>query len=170
MIAPKDLSLLEYIPELIDMGVKSFKIEGRMKSIYYVATLLSVYRRVIDEYEETGKYEYNKNDEIELFRCANRETTPQYYDKKPGVEEQYYTGREEKTNQDFLGVVLDYDEKNKEIIIEQRNYFKVGDTINIFGPNNVSFDISVSYIKNENNEMIECANHPKEILRIPFDK
>lgn len=170
MIAPKDLSLLEYIPELIDMGVKSFKIEGRMKSIYYVATLLSVYRRVIDEYEKTGKYEYNKNDEIELFRCANRETTPQYYDRKPGVNEQYYTGRDELTNQDFLGVVLDYDEKNKEIIIEQRNYFKVGDTVNIFGPKGVSFNTKVTYIKNENNENVECANHPKEILRIPCDR
>lgn len=170
MIAPKDLSLLEYIPELIDMGVKSFKIEGRMKSIYYVATLLSVYRRVIDEYEKNGKYEYNKNDEIELFRCANRETTPQYYDRKPGVNEQYYTGRDELTNQDFLGVVLDYDEKNKEIIIEQRNYFKAGDTVNIFGPKGVSFNTKVTYIKNENNENVECANHPKEILRIPCDR
>lgn len=167
MIAPKDLSLLEYIPELIDMGVKSFKIEGRMKSIYYVATLLSVYRRVIDEYEKTGKYEYNKNDEIELFRCANRETIPQYYEKKPGVNEQYYTGRDELTNQDFLGVVLDYDEENKEIIMEQRNYFKVGDTVNIFGPKGVSFNTKVTYIKNENGENVECANHPKEILRIP---
>lgn len=167
MIAPKDLSLLEYIPELIDMGVKSFKIEGRMKSIYYVATLLSVYRRVIDKYEKTGKYEYNKNDEIELFRCANRETIPQYYEKKPGVNEQYYTGRDELTNQDFLGVVLDYDEENKEIIMEQRNYFKVGDTVNIFGPKGVSFNTEVTYIKNENGENVECANHPKEILRIP---
>lgn len=167
MIAPKDLSLLEYIPELIDMGVKSFKIEGRMKSIYYVATLLSVYRRVIDKYEKTGKYEYNKNDEIELFRCANRETIPQYYEKKPGVNEQYYTGRDELTNQDFLGVVLDYDDENKEIIMEQRNYFKVGDTVNIFGPKGVSFNTEVTYIKNENGENVECANHPKEILRIP---
>lgn len=167
MIAPKDLSLLEYIPELIDMGVKSFKIEGRMKSIYYVATLLSVYRRVIDKYEKTGKYEYNKNDEIELFRCANRETIPQYYEKKPGVNEQYYTGRDELTNQDFLGVVLDYDDENKEIIMEQRNYFKVGNTVNIFGPKGVSFNTEVTYIKNENGENVECANHPKEILRIP---
>ena len=167
--SPKDLSLLNFIPDLIDMGVKSFKIEGRMKSIYYIATLLSVYRRVIDSYYN-GTYNYNKKDEIELYRCANRETLPQYFDKKPGVNEQYYIGRQENTNQDFLGVILDYDEDKKEIVFEQRNFFKVGDIINIFGPNKESFNIKVEYIKNENGEMIDAARHPQEILRIPCDK
>lgn len=170
-ISPKDLSLLKFIPELIDMGVKSFKIEGRMKSIYYIATIISVYRRVIDRYyNEKEKYKYNKNDEIELYRCANRETTPQYFNKFPGVSEQYYIGREENTNQDFLGVVLEYDDKNKEIILEQRNFFKKGDIINIFGPNKESFNIEVSYIKNANNEELDAARHPQEIVKIPCNK
>lgn len=170
-ISPKDLSLLKFIPDLIDMGVTSLKIEGRMKSVYYVATLVSVYRRVIDKYlKDKDNYVYEKKDEIELYRCANRETTPQYFDKFPGVNEQYYSGREENTNQDFLGIVKDYDEKNKEIIIEQRNYFSKGDTINIFGPKKESFNIVVSYIKNSENEFIDAARHPKEILRIPCDK
>lgn len=166
--SPKDLSLLNYIPELIDIGVKSFKIEGRMKSIYYVATLLSVYRRIIDSYYD-GKYKFDKNDEIEVFRCANRETLPQYFDKKPGVNEQYYIGRQENTNQDFLGVVLDYDEENKEIILEQRNFFKVDDVVNIFGPRKKSFNIKIKYIKNEDGEFVDAARHPQEILRIPCD-
>ena len=170
-ISPKDLSLLKYIPELIDMGVKSFKIEGRMKSVYYVATIISVYRRIIDRYlKDKENYKYNKKDEIELYRCANRETTDQYYDKFPTEKEQYYSGREEITNQDFLGIVIDYDKENKEIILQQRNYFKVGDKINIFGPNKDSFNLVVSYIKNENNEYIDCAKHPKEIIKIPCDK
>lgn len=169
-IAPKDLSHLKFIPDLIDLGVTSFKIEGRMKSIYYISTILSVYRRVIDEYEKTKKYEYNKNDEIELYRCANRESIPQYFDKKPGVEAQYYVGRCEITNQDFLGVVLGYDEVNKEIILEERNYFKVGDKINIFGPRKKSFSITVKYIKNEEDEYVDFACHPKEILKIPCKK
>ena len=169
-IAPKDLSLLKYIPELIDIGVKSFKIEGRMKSIYYIATIVSVYRRVIDKYLYDKKnYQYNKKDEIELYRCANRETTDQYFNKFPTEKEQYYTNREEITNQDFLGVVIDYDKINKEIVLEQRNYFKIGDVINIFGPNKESFNITVSYIKDENNEYIDCARHPKQIVRIPCD-
>lgn len=165
-IAPKDLSYLRFIPDLIELGVNSFKIEGRMKSIYYISTLISVYRRVIDEYYNNGNYILNEKDELELLRCANRENAPQYFDKKPGKDEQYYMDREEKTNQDFLGVVLGYDNKNKEIILEQRNYFKVGDTINIFGPNKKNIFLKVKYIKNENNEFTQEANHPKEILRI----
>ena len=167
--SPKDLSLLNYIPELINIGVKSLKIEGRMKSIYYVATLLSIYRKVIDSCYD-GTYKYNKDYETIIYRCANRETVPQYFDKKPSVNEQYFIGREENTNQDFLGVVLEYDDKNKEIVLEQRNFFKVGDTINIFGPKKESFNIKVEYIKNENNELVDAARHPQEILRIPCDK
>lgn len=169
-VAPKDLSYLRFIPNLIEMGVTSFKIEGRMKSIYYVSTLLNVYRRVIDEYYKNGSYNLKEKDEIELLRCANRENAAQYFDKKPGVNEQYYIGREEKTNQDFLGVVLDYDSKNKEIILEERNYFKVGDKINIFGPNNKNIFLEIKYIKNEDGNYIDAANHPKEILRINCDE
>ncbi len=166
--SPKDLSLLKYIPDLINIGVRSLKIEGRMKSVYYIATLLSVYRRVIDNYYN-GNYEYNKKDEIELYRCANRDTLPQYFDKIPGVNEQYFIGRQENTNQDFLGVVLGYDEKNKEIIFEQRNYFEDGDEINIFGPKKDSFNLKVKYIKNEDGELVDAARHPQEVLRIPCD-
>ena len=170
-ISPKDLSLLKYIPDLIDMNVSSLKIEGRMKSIYYIATLVRIYRMVIDKYLKTKEnYEYDKNLEIELYRCANRETTDQYFNKFPNEEEQYYSDRQEDTNQDFLGVVLDYDEINKEIILEERNTFKKGDIINIFGPNKESFNLKVEYIKDENNNYIDKAIHPKEILKIPCNK
>ena len=166
--SPKDLSMLKFIPDLIEIGVTSLKIEGRMKSIYYLATLLSVYRKVIDDYY-SGNYEYNKEDEIILERVANRDSMPQYFDKKPGVNEQYYIGREENSNQDFLGVVLDYDKETKEIIIEQRNFFKVGDTINIFGPGKESFNLDVKYIKNEDGELVDAARHAQEVIRVPSD-
>jgi len=170
-ISPKDLSLLKFIPDLIDMGVSSLKIEGRMKSIYYIATLVRIYRMVIDKYLlDKENYKYDKKLEKELYRCANRETTDQYFNSFPTEKEQYYQGREENTNQDFLGVVLDYDDKNKEIILEERNTFKKGDIINIFGPNKESFSITVEYIKNEDNIYIDKAIHPKEILRIPCNK
>ena len=166
--APKDQQLLLYIKELMDIGVNSFKIEGRMKSIYYLATILSVYRKVIDSIlDET--YKYDPIDEIILRRCANRESLPQYVKEFPGVNEQYYMDREEKTNQDFLGVVLDYDENTKEIILEERNYFSVGDKINIFGPNNRNISLEVKYIKDEEGNLVEAARHPREILRIPCD-
>ena len=170
-ISPKDLSLLKFIPDLIDLGVTSFKIEGRMKSIYYIATLVNVYRRVIDRYlKDKENYIYDINDEIELYRCANRQTTDQYFNSFPTEKEQYYIGREENTNQDFLGVVLDYDEKTKEIILEERNAFKKGDIVNIFGPNKESFNLKVEYIKNMDDIIVNEAKHPKEILKIPCDK
>ena len=167
-ISPKDLSLLKYMPDLIELGVTSLKIEGRMKSIYYIATLVRVYRMVIDKYlSDKENYVYDKKLEEELYRCANRETTDQYFNQFPSVNEQYYSSREENTNQDFLGVILDYDDKNKEIILEERNTFKKGDEINIFGPNKESFNIKVEYIKDEDGNIIDIARHPKEILRIP---
>ena len=166
--APKDQQLLLYIKELMEIGINSFKIEGRMKSVYYLATILSVYRKVIDGILD-GTYKYDPVDEIILRRCANRESLPQYVKEFPGVNEQYYMDREEKTNQDFLGVVLGYDKETKEIILEERNYFSVGDKINIFGPGNRSIFLDVKYIKNEANEFVENANHPREVLRIPCD-
>lgn len=170
-MAPKDLSLLRYIPDLINMGVASFKIEGRMRSIYYLATVIRIYRKVIDEYcDNPSSYEYNNAYEKELYRCANRDSLPQYFDKKPGVDEQYYVGREEPSNQDFLGIVLDYDQNQKELIIGQRNYFEVGEEVEIFGPSIDYIPFKVEYIKNEKGENIDAARHPEEVIRIPLDK
>ena len=167
-ISPKDQSLLKYIPDLINMGVTSLKIEGRMKSIYYIATIVRIYRMVIDKYlNEKEDYIYDEKLEEELYRCANRDTIDQYFNKFPSEKEQYYTERQEDTNQDFLGVVLDYDKKTKEIILEERNTFKKGDIINVFGPNKEAFNLKVEYIKDEDNNYIDKAIHPKQILRIP---
>ena len=169
-ITVKDLSLINHIPELIEMGITSLKIEGRMRSVYYISTVLHVYRKAIDEYYEKGKIENIDRLTYELFRCANRDSVEQFFTKKPGVEEQYYSGRDEVSNKDFLGVVLDYDEKTKEITLEQRNYFKIGDEVTIFGPKTKDFDLKIEYIKNEFNENIEVANHPQEIVKIYCDK
>ena len=169
-ITVKDLTLVPHIGELIDMGITSLKIEGRMRSIYYIATVLHVYRKVIDEYYKTGKIENIDRYTYELFRCANRDSVVQFFDKKPGVNEQYYSNRDEVSNKDFLGVVISYDEEKKEVTLEQRNYFKVGDNITLFGPNKEDFDLEVKYIKNEKDEYIDAANHPQEIVKINCDK
>jgi U32 family peptidase len=170
-IASKDLSLLKYIPDLINMGVTSFKIEGRMRSIYYVATVINIYRKTIDQYcDNPGSYEYNISSEKELHRCANREAIPQYFTVKPGVEEQYYASREEISNQDFLGIVLEYDEISKEAVIEQRNFFKVDDIVEIFGPNRDTICFKIEYIKDEHHKTIDAARHPQQIIRIPLNK
>lgn len=168
-ITVKDLSMISRIGELIDMGITSLKIEGRMRSIYYISTVLHAYRNAIDEYYETGKIEDIDKYSYELFRCANRDGVVQFFDKKPTVEGQYYSGREEVSNKDFLGVVLSYDEVKKEITLEQRNYFKIGDEVTIFGPNIKDFNLKIDYIKNQNDELIDTANHPQEIVKIPCD-
>lgn len=166
-LAPKDLSLINYLPELIKMGVKSFKIEGRMRSEYYLATIVHVYRQAVEK-------ALNNNRKIDKFnlkvleRCANREVKEQFYKTKPNKDTQYYLGREEKSNQDFLGIVLDYDKKNKEVVLEQRNFFKVGDEVEFFGPNLKCYKTKIKYIKNEKHEKIDAARHPQEIIRLPI--
>lgn len=166
-LAPKDLSLINYLPELIKMGVKSFKIEGRMRSEYYLATIVHVYRQAVEK-------ALNNNRKIDKFnlkvleRCSNREVKEQFYKTKPNKDTQYYLGREEKSNQDFLGIVLDYDKKNNEVVLEQRNFFKVGDEVEFFGPNLKCYKTKIEYIKNEKHEKIDAARHPQEIIRLPI--
>lgn len=163
----KDLSMLKYIPNMIDMGITSFKIEGRMRSIYYVATIVDVYRRVIDAYLDNPKaYSYNEYYEHILRNCANRDAVCQFFDGTNDVSTQYYNGREEVSNQDFLGIVLSYDEKKKIACIEQRNYFKVGDVVEVFGPKIEPISFTITRIWDENKELIDIVRHPKQIVFI----
>lgn len=168
-IASKDLSMIDHIPELVDMGVSSLKIEGRMRSMYYIATVVNTYKNVVTLYKE-GKLtnelmEYYKR---VLNRLSNRENKSQFFTGDVNRSDQYYTGRKEVSNQDFLGVVLDYSDNVMKI--EQRNNFKVGDTIEVFGPNTLATKIKVDSIINEENESISVANHPQEVLyvKVPF--
>lgn len=166
-MTPKDLNLIQYINDMIEAGVNSFKVEGRMRGIYYIATVILVYRRVIDlvlrKKLRESDIEYYLNI---LNRVANRESTAQFIDKLPGKNEQYFLGREEVSNQDFLGLVLSYDEEKSLATIEERNYFKVGDMVQFFGPNIETFNYKVEEIFDENNEKIEVANHPKMIIKL----
>lgn len=166
-IAPKDLSLVNYIKDMMDIGVISFKLEGRMRSIYYIATLVSVYRNLINMYTSNNIDEdyINKATKI-LYRCANRDVAPQFFNKFPGKEEQYYIGRKEDSNQDFLGLVLGYDKEHSLAIIEERNYFKIGDKVTIFGNNQKDYSFTITKIYDEDNNELEIANHPKQILKI----
>lgn len=168
-IASKDLSMIDHIPELVDMGVSSLKIEGRMRSMYYIATVVNTYKNVVTLYKE-GKLtnelmEYYKR---VLNRLSNRENKSQFFTGDVNVSDQYYTGRKEVSNQDFLGVVLDYTDGVMKI--EQRNNFKVGDTIEVFGPNTIATKIKVDSIINEENESVSVASHPQEVLyvKVPF--
>lgn len=169
-ICSKDLCMIDYISDLVDIGVDSFKIEGRMRSLYYIATVANAYKNIV-----TKKLNGTLTNEVleyykrVLNRVSNRENKPQFYDKEPGVNEQYYTGREEVSNQDFLGIVYDYSDGYA--FIEQRNNFKVGDTIEIFGPNKETKSFVVTELINEKNEQVEVAKHAQEKLKlkVPFE-
>jgi len=168
-ITPKDLNMVPFISDMIDVGVNSFKIEGRMRSIYYIATVILIYRRLIDKIvNKTLDDAYTRYCLNILNRCANRESTPQFFDKLPGVEEQYYLGRQELSNQDFLGLVLDYEDGVA--TIEQRNNFNVGTKVQFFGPNIETFDYEITEIIDENNESIDVARHPQMIIKLRIDK
>ena len=168
-LCSKDLSLLKYIPEMIEMGIHSFKIEGRMRSIYYIATVVSIYRKVIDNYF-LKKNTYDDAYEKVLREVANRDSVPQFFHGSYGEDCSYYNGREEVSNQDFLGLVLSYDEKTKEALVEQRNYFKKGDHVEIFGPNHEVIPYQVSDIFDEEGNLIEIVRHPKQLVRIPISQ
>ena len=120
---------------MIEIGVRSLKIEGRMRSPFYLATVLSSYRRIIDSY-----YNNTLNDEIIKFenkilsRVSNRDNSTHYYEKEASLSDQYYTNRQELSNQDYLAFFHEYDRENNVYKIQQRNYFKVGDIVEIITP------------------------------------
>lgn len=167
----KDLMMASNIKEIIKVGITSLKVEGRMRSNYYVATVINTYRNIIDDYYDNKLTDDRLNHYIKILnRVANREATVQFWNKLPTVEEQYYLGRNEISNQDFLGVVLDYDEETKIVTITERNYFKTGDIVEVFGPNIDTFTFTMPDIYDEDNNKVNVGRHPEEILRFKLDK
>jgi putative protease len=143
-----------------------------MKSLYYIATVANAYRtimdKVIDNTLTQDDMDYYKK---VLNRVSNRENTPQFYGEEIDYKAQYYSGRQEISNQDFLAIVKSYNKKNKSIVIEQRNKFSVGDEVEIFGPNTKVKSFKIDYILNENNEYMESCPHAQETVTIncPFE-
>lgn len=170
-MATKDLNMASLLDKLISSGVKSLKVEGRMRSPYYLATVISSYRRLIDAY-----YDGTLNDDLIikeekiLSRVANRETSTHFYLKEADFEDQYYTGRQELSNQDFLAQVLSYDKETGLATITQRNYFKLGDPVEIFTPSGEILTFTIETLLDENNNPIDIARHPEEILKINVPK
>ena len=167
----KDLTMLKYIPEMIDIGIDSFKIEGRMRSIYYIASVVSTYRKVIDEYcNNKEKYEYNLEYEKTLSSVANRDSITQFFNGINNETLQYYNERKEISNQEFVAVVFDYNKETKLAKMEQRNNFKVNDKIEIFGPENKNVKLTVKEMYDENMQKITVAPHPQQIIYVKTDE
>ena len=167
-MCPKDLNMAIYIKDMIDAGVNSFKIEGRMRSIYYIATVLSSYRKIIDDVINNRINDKTINYYLKVLnRCANRESNPQFFKGLPNYKDQYYNGNREVSNQDFLGVVLSND--NGLITLEQRNYFKKGTTVEFISPNFEETEYTIEDIYDEDMNLIEEANHAQMIVKFKTD-
>ena len=167
-MALKDMNMAEYIKDLIEIGVKSFKVEGRMRSLYYLATVIGTYREIIDSYYENSLTEEKmKLFQERLDRVANRETSTHYFMKEANETDQYYTGRGELSNQDYLGQVISYD--NNRIKFYERNYFEVGDTVELFTPNKDHIEFVVEELFDKEEEKVDVARHPDEIYYLKLE-
>ncbi len=168
--ATKDNNLANYIGKLIDIGVTSLKVEGRMRSLYYLATVIGTYREIIDRY-----YANTLSDEVlevlenRLSRVANRAVSTHYLLKEADYQDQYYTGRNEASNQDYLGQVISYDKENKLVKIYERNYFEVGDTVELFTPNGDRISFKIEKLYDEDMNLLDVARHPDNIYYIYLD-
>lgn len=170
-MSSKDMALIDHIPELIEMGIDSFKIEGRMKSLHYIATVVSTYRKLIDDYcKDPDHFVYTDKYRKEIQKAANRALCSGFFKEFPTSEYQLYNQRDEHPTQDFCVRVLHYDECHHQVMIEQRNYFKVGDFVEFFSPHHDNVIIEVKKIYNEDHEEIEVANHPMQILYLDVDE
>lgn len=170
-MSPKDLNLLRSIPKMIEVGIDSLKIEGRMKSIHYVATVVSVYRKVIDEYcADPDNFVFKQEWIDELDKCANRETAPAFFEGVPGYKEQMYGNHSKKTTYDFAGLVLDLNIDTNIVTLQQRNFFKKGDEVEFFGPEIQNFRQKVNTIWDEEGNELDVARHPLQIVKFKVDR
>ncbi len=163
----KDLCMIEYIPEILEAGIDSLKIEGRMKTALYVATVARTYRKAIDDYQKDPAL-YRKNmpwylDQIS--NCTYRQFTTGFFFGKPGDASQIYDSNTYVKEYTYLGIV---GERNQEGLyrIEQRNKFSVGETIEVMKPDGENLSVTVRRIVNEDGMEQESAPHPKQVLHL----
>jgi putative protease len=164
-MALKDMNMAEYIKDLIDIGVKSFKVEGRMRSLYYLAVVIGTYRELIDSIYDNSLTDEKMNIFQErLNRVANRENSTHYFMKEADYTDQYYSGRGESSNQDYLGQVISYE--NDLLKIYERNYFEVGDTVELFTPNGDHIEFVMEELYDEDMNSENVARHPDNVYYI----
>ena len=169
-MAVKDLNASYIIKDMIEAGIKSLKVEGRMRSPYYLATVISSYRKIIDSYYDgTLNKEILEEENKILSRVSNRDNSTHFFTKEADISDQYYSGRWELSNQDYLAFVLHYDKDKKLCKIAQRNYFSVGDTVEIFTPTGQRYLHTIDKLYNEDMIEVEKANHAEEILYFNID-
>lgn len=167
----RDLCMIDRIPDLVDAGVTSFKIEGRMKSMYYVATVVSAYRAAMDEYlKDPDGYVYNPLHFEELCKASHREFTHGFYYNKPTDKDQNYLTSDYTRDYSFIGLVGKHDASTGLTDVEQRNKFSVGETVEIFGPYSPYYEEVITEMYDEEGNAVESAPHPQQKLKIRFKR
>lgn len=166
----KDLCLIEYLPQIIESGVTSLKIEGRMKSSYYVATVVKAYRQALDAYyADPVNYEFDSTWMDEMSKASHREYTTGFFKGKPSGKEQNYKTSSYIREYDFVGLVREYDKASGIATIEQRNRFVIGDELELVSPHGTFTVQKVASMKNDEGESIEAAPHPQMTVYMPMD-
>lgn len=163
----RDLCMIEHIPELVKSGVKSFKIEGRMKSSYYIATVVGAYRKAIDQYfDDPDNYITDKELIDEVHKASHREFSTGFYFGKPNSKGQIYETSSYVRDYAFVGLVMDYDASTGIATIEQRNKMSLGEEIEIIGPHKKMFSQTIENMWDEEGQEIQSAPHPQQIVKM----
>lgn len=167
----KDLCLLPYLPDLYNAGLCSLKIEGRMKSVHYVATVVKVYRQAIDAYERDPEHFHVLPEWVEeLEKISHRPYTRGFSVSRPTEADQVYSHSSNTQTHEFIGLVRSYDAERKLAWIEQRNHFKVGQTVEFLQPKGRLVRWAVSRILDEDGQDLDAARHAQQVVAVPVDE
>ncbi|TCL35853.1 putative protease [Anaerospora hongkongensis] len=167
----KDLCLLAHIPQLAASGLTSFKIEGRMKSVHYVATVTRVYRAALDAYQANPeKFAVREEWWQELNKISHRPYTSGFYFGKPNENDQIYSGSSNTQTHDFVGLVRSYDAERQVAVVEQRNNIKLGEEIEIAQPGQPNFTQVIQSMTDIEGNPIQAAPHPQQLVIMPVSQ
>lgn len=161
-MSSKDLCAIKAIPKLMELGIHSFKIEGRMKSLHYIATVVKAYRMLIDDVNQNTLKDFTYYEAM-IAKAENRLTSTGFLFGLPTIEEQLYDLDASIPSKDFVGIVLEYDSKTKRATIEQRNHFVPFSSLEVFGPHHNDI-IKIKEIFDENSISLDAARHAKQVV------
>jgi len=165
-MSSKDLCALPLLKEYLETGINSFKIEGRMKSLHYIATIVKSYRQAIDEYNETGDIKNIDKYIDQIAKAENRETSIGFLKGMTTINEQLYDLFHENPEQNFVGIIQDYNKETKIAAVDVRNYFDKNVKLELFSPHNPDRVFEINEILDKNGFKLEKANHPRDIVYI----
>lgn len=166
-----DLSLLEHLPQIIEAGIDSLKIEGRMKSINYVASVVKTYRQALDSYFADPKgYEFRPEWAAEIAKVSHRDYSTGFLFGRPGAEAQNMATSGYKREYDFVAVVKGFEPKRNLLLLEQRNKFSAGEVLEISGPKGEPFTVKIDKMYDENLREIMSAPHAQQKVWLPVDR